>query len=87
MHRCCSYRCAFALEAHEMCGHDVAILCRSRVTTPFVHIRVCVYGKNAYTGNYSVFGYIIEGADALDDLVEGDEIVSVKIVDTIDLKE
>jgi peptidylprolyl isomerase len=43
-------------------------------------------GLNTLDGNYAVFGYILEGADALDDLVEGDQIVSVKIVDSIDLK-
>eukprot|EP00953_Heterococcus_sp_UTEX-ZZ885_P011558 6695-Heterococcus_DN1.PRE.3 len=43
-------------------------------------------GLNTLDGNYAVFGYILEGADALDDLVEGDQIVSVKIVDSIELK-
>ncbi|KAG5192256.1 hypothetical protein JKP88DRAFT_271193 [Tribonema minus] len=43
-------------------------------------------GLNTLDGAYTVFGYVIEGADLLDDLDVGDQIVSVKIVDSLELK-
>jgi peptidylprolyl isomerase len=43
-------------------------------------------GLNTLDGAYSVFGYVLEGADLLDDLAIGDTIVSVKIVDTLELQ-
>jgi peptidylprolyl isomerase len=37
-------------------------------------------GLNTLDGAYSVLGYIVEGAEALDDLDKGDQIVDVKVL-------
>lgn len=38
-------------------------------------------GKNVLDGRYPVFGYVVEGADFLRDMKEGDLIVSAKVTD------
>ena len=39
-------------------------------------------------GRYSVFGYLVEGKEILEELTAGDRIISAKVVDGIDnLKE
>ncbi len=45
-------------------------------------------GYNLMDGRYSVFGYLIEGKEVLEELTAGDKIISAKVVDGIDnLKE
>lgn len=38
-------------------------------------------GKNVLDGRYPVFGYVVEGADFLRDIKEGDIIASAKVTD------
>jgi peptidylprolyl isomerase len=38
-------------------------------------------GINTLDGAWSVLGYVVEGEDALDDLLAGDEVISVRVVD------
>ena len=38
-------------------------------------------GKNVLDGRYPTFGYVVDGADFLMDLKEGDKIVSAKVID------
>ena len=45
-------------------------------------------GYNLMDGRYSVFGYLVEGKEVLEELTAGDKIISAKVVDGIDnLKE
>lgn len=44
-------------------------------------------GKNLLDGSYACFGYTVDGADFLQDIKEGDVIVSAKVVDGADLLE
>ena len=45
-------------------------------------------GYNLMDGRYSVFGYLIDGQEVLEELTAGDEIISAKVVDGIEnLKE
>ena len=45
-------------------------------------------GYNLMDGRYSVFGYLIEGKEVLEELTAGDQIISAKVVDGIEnLKE
>ena len=45
-------------------------------------------GYNLMDGRYSVFGYLVDGKEVLEELTEGDKIVSAKVVDGIEnLKE
>lgn len=41
-------------------------------------------GKNLLDGRYPCFGYVVEGADFLQDVKEGDLIVSAKVTDGLD---
>jgi len=41
-------------------------------------------GKNVLDGNYPCFGYVVEGADFLPDIKEGDLIVSAKVVEGLE---
>lgn len=41
-------------------------------------------GKNVLDGTYPCFGYVVEGADFLAEMKEGDVIVSAKVVEGID---
>ncbi|MCC0177614.1 peptidylprolyl isomerase [Waterburya agarophytonicola K14] len=41
-------------------------------------------GYNLMDGRYSVFGYLIEGKEVLEELTAGDRIISAKVVDGID---
>lgn len=41
-------------------------------------------GKNVLDGRYPVFGYVVEGADLLGDIKEGDVIVSAKVTKGIE---
>lgn len=41
-------------------------------------------GKNVLDGRYPCFGYVVEGADFLRDVKEGDVIVSAKVTDGAD---
>ena len=41
-------------------------------------------GKNVLDGRYPCFGYVVEGADFLHDVKEGDIIVSVKVTEGAD---
>lgn len=45
-------------------------------------------GYNLMDGRYSVFGYLIEGKEVLEELTAGDKIISAKVIDGLDnLKE
>jgi len=45
-------------------------------------------GYNLMDGRYSVFGYLVEGKEILEELTAGDRIISAKVIDGIDnLKE
>ncbi|MGD1922276.1 MAG: peptidylprolyl isomerase [Pleurocapsa sp.] len=45
-------------------------------------------GYNLMDGRYSVFGYLVEGKEVLEELTAGDKIISAKVIDGIDnLKE
>ena len=45
-------------------------------------------GYNLMDGRYSVFGYLTEGKEVLEELTEGDKIISAKVIDGIEnLKE
>ena len=45
-------------------------------------------GYNLMDGRYSVFGYLVEGKEVLEELTAGDKIISAKVVDGLDnLKE
>jgi peptidylprolyl isomerase len=41
-------------------------------------------GKNVLDGRYPVFGYVIEGSDFLQDVKEGDVIVSAKVTEGLE---
>ena len=41
-------------------------------------------GKNLLDGNYPCFGYVVEGADLLGDIKEGDIITSCKVTSGIE---
>ena len=41
-------------------------------------------GYNLMDGRYSVFGYVVEGKEVLEELTEGDKIISAKVVKGLD---
>ena len=41
-------------------------------------------GFNLMDGRYSVLGYVVEGKEVLEELTEGDKIVSAKVVNGVD---
>jgi peptidylprolyl isomerase len=41
-------------------------------------------GRNLLDGRYAVFGYTVSGQDVLDQLKEGDKILSAKVVEGLD---
>jgi peptidylprolyl isomerase len=42
-------------------------------------------GLNTLDGAFSVVGYVVKGEDALDDLLAGDAIESVKVLSGLDV--